>query len=342
MMPTIAVVLPNRNDSGHLAESIDSVLQQDERPDQFIVVDDQSTDNSLDIIHDKLNDVSGAKIIRNSNCLGTMAAANEGLKHVDSDYVLFLSSNDYLINGIFKRAKSCLSVNDQPGVWSAMVTATDENGRHLYLYPSPVISLTDTFLSPEQCIHLAVSVGHWFTGTTTLFHRETLLKLGGLDEAYQGLADMMAAITIASIKGAAFSPEPYGVMRQHAGGLMWRTSRNLPGLDLILDKMADEAPKLSPALFSSKYTKLMQRRIRFTAIRTFQDDSWLNHARLWQGQRYKLLHAVIPVFGKQRKLQLITAFLLLRPFKDLFAIVWYRIFGVLFVSSRMKIKQFFR
>lgn len=336
MIPTIAVVIPNRNDSGPLRKCLDSVLDQNVVPDQIIVVDDQSTDNSLAVIQKKIHNIPGAEIIINPARLGTMGALNKGLNHVTCDYVLFLSSNDYLINGIFKRAKSCITADGFPGVWSAMVWTVDENGKNSRLYPSPVVALSDTYLSPIKCIRLAMSIGHWFTGTTLVYHRQTLQGIGGFDTAYQGLADLFAALTVASIRGASFSPEPLGVMRRHADGLMWQTSTNLPGLDEILDRMIETGPKLSPKLFSPRFCELMQRRIRFTAIRAFQDNSWQAHARSWAGYRYKLLSVISPFLGNHSKLQLITAFLLLRPFRDAINIIWYRLFGAAYIAARRR------
>lgn len=336
MTPTIAVVIPNRNDSKYLKKCLGSVLNQEIPHDEIIVVDDQSTDDSLEIIRKELATAPSVRIIENPVCLGSMGAANEGLKYVTSDYVMFLSANDYLENGIFERAKSCIAAADYPGVWSAMVWVVDEAGHNLRLYPTPVVALKDAFFPPDKCIRLAMTTGHWFTGTTLLYHRETLLKTGGFDKDYQGLADLMAALTVASIKGAAFSPEPFGVMRKHDGGLYWRTITNLPGLDSILIKMEKTGPKLSPALFTSSFCDVMKRRVRFSAIRAFNDNTWLPHVGLWVGYRYSLLNIISPFFNWNRKLQLAFAFLILRPFADIFTIAWYRIFGAMVVRVLLR------
>ena len=54
MKPTIAVVIPNYNDSNSLKQCLDSVYKLDSVPDQVLVVDDQSTDNSLNVINEWL------------------------------------------------------------------------------------------------------------------------------------------------------------------------------------------------------------------------------------------------------------------------------------------------
>ena len=336
MTPSIAVIIPNRNDAKYLGKCLDSVLNQEVGPDQIIVVDDQSTDDSLEVIGRRLANISCAGIVANPACLGTMGALNQGLKLASCDYVLFLSSNDYVESGIFGRAKSCIAAAGSPSVWSALVWEVDERGQRLGLYPSPVVALVDTFFSPEQCIGLANTLGHWFTGTTLIYHRETLLQIGGFDTAYQGMADMLAALTVASLKGAAFSPFPFGVIRRHDDGLMLRTLLNLPGLDAILTRMQDCGKKLSPALFTSEFCDLMNRRIRFTAIRASQNHVWLQHAESWRGWRYRVLCAVSPWLGKSRVLQLAGAFVLLRPLFDPIAIVWYRFLGRSLVLRKMR------
>jgi glycosyltransferase involved in cell wall biosynthesis len=338
-LPTMGVVIPNRNDSAYLATCLNSVLQQSVRPDEIIFVDDQSSDNSLDMARDILNGIPGSQVIANPTCLGTMGALNEGLKCISSDYVLFLASNDYLINGIFARAKSSIAAStDIPGVWSAMVWAADESGRRMYLYPSPVVALKDTFFSQDECIRLAMMFGNWFTGTTLIFHRETLWKIGGFDTEYQGLADLLAALTVASIKGAFFSPEPFGVIRLHSGGYLWRTLIDLDGLEVILAKIEARAPKLSPILFSPKFCGRIKHRFRFAAIRSFQDNQRIIRHSNWLGAKYKVLLIASRLLGNNKTLRTMLAFVILRPF-DVLAMIWYRLMGMLWLMARRVVSK---
>lgn len=330
-IPTIAVVIPNRNDSSYLRACLDSVLLQAVRPDQILFVDDQSTDNSVELAHQILDDVPGAQIIINKTCLGTMGALNEGLSRVKSDYVLFLSSNDYLANGIFGRAKNSIATIGSPGVWSAMVWMTDENGHcRRSIYPSSVIALKDTFFDKNECIRLAMLLGNWFTGTTLIYHRETLQKIGGFDTEYQGLADLFAALTIASIKGALFCPEPLGVVRLHQGGYLWRTLSDWDYLEVILAKIMVKGNGQSPNLFSHKFCERTKHRVRFAAIRAFQGDRWPSKSVRWTGARYELLKAAYPFLGT-KKIRTIVAFIIIRPF-DVFSMIWYRVIKLLWVK----------
>lgn len=321
--PTIAVVIPNRNDATYLRACLDSVLKQRVRANQIIVVDDASTDRSLDVIHEKLQDLHGVEVVANPVCLGTMAALNVGLERVTSDYVLFLSSNDYLTADILERAKSSIGNTAAPGIWSAMVWVAREDGRRRFVYPSPVVALRGTFLSSEQCTRLAKSPGNWFTGTTTMYHRETLQRIGGFDADYGGLADLLAATTVASIKGAYFLPEPLGVVRKHARGYLWRTLTNLPSLENILEKVQRVGPTLSPALFSQKFCERTKHRLHFASLRAINDQKWVGIPDLWHGRRYAALRVISGAIGERRRTQLIIAFLLLRPL-DVPSAIWNR------------------
>lgn len=336
--PSIAVVIPNRNDAKYLSVCLDSILSQSVRPDQIVFVDDASTDNSLAIVEEKLMHEKDVRIIVNQACLGTMGALNEGLRHVTCDYVFFLASNDYMVNGIFERARTCIMAADMPGVWSAMVWVVDEAGRHLYMYPSPVVALNDCCISRERAVRLGSSLGGWFMGTTIAYHRETLQSLGGFDKDFQGLADLLAALTLASLRGASYSPEPLGIMRLHADGYLFRTLTNLKNLEAILDKIEARCPALSPDLFNAGFCDRTRHRFRFAAIRAFNDTSWTGFCKNWQGLRYKLLAFASPVFGFSRTLGLVAAYIILRPF-DIVPTIWHRIFLVVLVGMRLKIRN---
>jgi glycosyltransferase involved in cell wall biosynthesis len=329
--PTIAVVIPNYNDSAYLPICLDSVLRQKVRPDQIIFVDDQSTDDSLNMARSALEDAPGSKVLTNPTCLGTMGALNEGLKQVTCDYALFLSSNDHLVDGIIERAKSSIAELGRPGVWSAMVWVADEVGHCKYVYPSAVIALKDAYFSPDECIRMAMKLGNWFTGTTLMFHRETLQGIGGFDTEYRGLADLIAALTVSSIKGAVFCPQPLGVMRMHSGGYLRRTLTDLDDLEAILAKIEVRGPRLSPGLFTNRFCSQTKHRIRFAALRASGLGCATFHTN-WRGARYRLLHAAKSLLGAKRKLMTMLAFILLRPF-DISTFIRYRLFGVLWVIT---------
>ncbi len=91
-MARISVILPVYNSQKFIKKSIDSVLNQTFSDFELIIVNDGSTDDTLSIINEFRD--SRIKLINQSN-QGPGAARNNALKLVDSDYIMFLDSDDW-------------------------------------------------------------------------------------------------------------------------------------------------------------------------------------------------------------------------------------------------------
>lgn len=334
--PTIAIVIPNYNDAQYLPVCLMSVLGLIERPEEIIFVDDCSNDDSVELATRHLSGISGAQVVVNPQRMGTMGALNVGLRHVTSDYALFLASNDHLDGEMLAHAKASIARFGPTGIWSAMVWAADSAGNYEQVFPSAVVATREVALTPEECVRLANRLGNWFTGTTMLFHRETLQSIGGFELEYRGLADLIAALTISSLKGAIFCPVPFGVMRKHDKGYLWRTLTDHVHLESLLHTLTDNGPKVSPALFSPHFIERTRRRIRFSTLRTCASGAWPNVGGAWEQGACKWLGVVWQVL-KSSQLRTVLAFVFLRPF-DILPLLWYRVIRFHWVVARDRLQ----
>lgn len=91
----ISVVMPAYNASAYIGEAIRSVLHQTWEKWELIIVDDGSTDNTLQIAC-ACADKDGRIQVYQQDHKGGCAARNEALKHISGDYVLFLDADDLL------------------------------------------------------------------------------------------------------------------------------------------------------------------------------------------------------------------------------------------------------
>jgi glycosyltransferase involved in cell wall biosynthesis len=301
LTPSIAVIVPNRNDSRHLPRCIRSLLGQDDPPDELIVVDDQSTDDSVPLIRSLIAGQPRARLLQNPERLGTNGALNRGFDASRSEYVLFLSSNDFVLPGLFARARAGLARHPGAGLWSALGWLVDEDDRVIRLHRSPVLTLRDAYLPPEKCVQLTYHVGNWSVGSTLLFHREALEAAGRFDPAYMGLADLVATLIVAARKGAVYSPVPFGVSRIHAGSNLARTLTT-ENLDRILECLRGGGFPADTGLGSDMFLKRLALRLRFAALRS----------------------------SATSRLRIVLGFLRLCPF-DVFPALWNRLLGSTFV-----------
>lgn len=94
-MSKVSIILPVYNVQDYLETSIQSVLSQTHTSFELIIVNDGSTDSSLEICRHYANTDNRIKLINKSNG-GLSSARNAGLDVADGDYVYFLDSDDYI------------------------------------------------------------------------------------------------------------------------------------------------------------------------------------------------------------------------------------------------------
>ena len=92
MNKKITVFMPVYNSERYLKEAIDSILNQSYKNFELLIINDGSTDSSIDIIK-SYND-SRIKLINNDCNKGLPYTRNLGLKLAKGDYIAIMDSDD--------------------------------------------------------------------------------------------------------------------------------------------------------------------------------------------------------------------------------------------------------
>ncbi len=95
-MPLVTIIIPLFNNEKYLKKCLDSVLYQTYKNIETLIVNDASTDHSLQIAKEYEKNNKNIKIFNNPYNLGLSTSKNIGLEYANGDYVFFLDSNDYL------------------------------------------------------------------------------------------------------------------------------------------------------------------------------------------------------------------------------------------------------
>lgn len=107
-MNKLSVIVPIYNVADYLKSSISSIKTQTYRDFKCILVNDGSTDNSLNIAVDLIKDDKRFSIVSKKNG-GLGSARNYGLDMVDSEYVYFFDSDDILEKECFEKCVEALN-----------------------------------------------------------------------------------------------------------------------------------------------------------------------------------------------------------------------------------------
>ena len=92
MPPTFSVIIPTYNQADFLRLALKSVLDQTLRDFEVIIVNNYSTDHTLEVV-EQLNDHRlSVKNFRNHGVIG--ASRNSGIRASNGEYVAFLDSDD--------------------------------------------------------------------------------------------------------------------------------------------------------------------------------------------------------------------------------------------------------
>lgn len=97
----ISVVVPIFNVEKYLAECIESILNQTYTKFELILVNDGSTDNSLEICNQYSKKDNRIKIVNKKNG-GLSDARNAGIDIAKGEYIIFIDSDDFINKNMFK------------------------------------------------------------------------------------------------------------------------------------------------------------------------------------------------------------------------------------------------
>ncbi len=165
-MPAISVIIPTYNRAEMLERAIDSVLMQSCQDFELLVIDDGSTDDTFA----KIKSYEYPIIYIKQENKGAAAARNAGIKAAKAEFLAFLDSDDWFLQG--KLALQLTAMRDNP---EFLVSHTQEKwlrrGKHLNQKKRHRKEGGDLF---GRCLELCV------VGMSTIMARRQLFDLAGM------------------------------------------------------------------------------------------------------------------------------------------------------------------
>jgi len=208
MNPKISVVMSVYNGEKHLRESIESILNQTFTDFEFIIVNDGSTDNSLEII--KSYDDERIKIINNEENIGLTKSLNKAIKQARGVYIARQDADDISLSNRLELQFKFLEKHPEVALLGTGIYVIDENGDEIekrIMHPNPKRSL----LKGNRFIHGSV-----------MFRKSVIDELGAYNETLRYSQDYELWLRLSKEYAVRNLTVPLYKLRMHKSSILSR------------------------------------------------------------------------------------------------------------------------
>lgn len=135
-MPKVSIVLPTYNGEKYIRQSIDSIINQTFTDWELIIVDDCSTDNTLDIVNEYAKKDNRIRIIHNKINQKLPNSLNIGFAVSNGEYLTWTSDDNYYLSDAFSQMLDVLDNDYEKIMVCADMEIINEFGQVIYREPS--------------------------------------------------------------------------------------------------------------------------------------------------------------------------------------------------------------
>jgi len=288
---TVSVIIPTYNRASLVCQAVDSLLSQTRIPDEIIVVDDGSTDETPAVLQTYDAQVI---VIRNPQ-KERSNARNVGLAHATGDLVAFLDDDDTLTPQSIEIRAAFLEQNASFDVVYGDILMTDFNGTEQGFY-----SVKTGIAAPSGNVFAAFAERNRRPIHAFMFRRNILDKTGVFNPALTCLEDYHFWLRVAMHSQFHYLDEVVGVYRFHPNQTTTLQRRRMSEAEVAVREELFDTPAfaaLSPVQKAHAYT------IQGTQYAQFGD---MTPVRKWYGlsirtaPAYALPYLLFPltIFGE--------------------------------------------
>lgn len=229
----VSVVLPTYNSSEFLGEALRSVTNQTHENLEVLVVDDASSDGTVELANDHARDDSRVRIVRNDHNLGPVGNFTRCFELASGSFIKFLMADDLLENEAVERLLEPLQQDPSVALSTSRRRRVDRNGvpmadmtATLPIFGESAV-LDGRIIGDELLLRCSNVVGE----PSTVLFRAASVPAGGVFR-YHGfaprvIADVALWLSLLEVGRAAWLHEPLSSFRWHPGqdqkgrGMSW-------------------------------------------------------------------------------------------------------------------------
>jgi len=177
---TLSALMCNYNHARYIEKAITAVVTQSRPPDEYLILDDASTDDSVAVIERFAARFPFIKLVRKHKNGGNSRGINELVEMATGDYIHQGAADDFMLPGFIEQAMRLAEEFPHAGIISGeMIHHYEDTGEVLKV---EIPGWTTGYVSPEKYLHEYLEVGDptCTLSATTLFRRDAFLSAGGM------------------------------------------------------------------------------------------------------------------------------------------------------------------
>jgi glycosyltransferase involved in cell wall biosynthesis len=214
-LESVSVVIPNYNCARYLPEAIDSVLKQTHQPCELIVVDDGSSDSSLEVAARYSASVT---LIPLAHTGRPGLVRNRGIELARGNFIAFIDADDVWLPEKLATQLGYLRTHPGTALVHSNLDVIDASGRYLrqiFVGRPGSQGLSDEY--PEPCFAQLLNGDSSVWTSSVLIRRECLERVGGFAEDLTIGEDYYLWIRLAREFRVGYIKEPLARHRKHGG-----------------------------------------------------------------------------------------------------------------------------
>lgn len=207
--PTLTTIICNYNHGRYLSRAIEAMLTQSRPADEFIIVDDGSTDDSLNVIRSWVQRYPQIRLLVNERNVGFHASFQRAVTAATCDFVYSGAADDRILPGFFEGVMKLAELYPTTGIISGQFVSVDPSGQRLGTHGLKRIT-ESVYLEPSRYLQevLEVEPATHSLSAATVFRRTPLLEMGGCPAELESWGDTFAIQTLGLRHGFCYWPHP--------------------------------------------------------------------------------------------------------------------------------------
>ena len=269
ILPKVSVIIPNYNHARFLPQRIESVLKQSFSDIEVLLMDDCSTDNSVEVLKKYAAQDKRIRLILNEQNSGsTFAQWNKGVAEARGEYVWIAESDDYCECTLLETLVPILDKHKNVGIAFAQSYIVDDNSEiinsfnenYKYIYKSTRWEHDFMIEGKKECSQYLIFSNTIPNASGALMRKSVYLECGGAETKWRLNGDWFFYVKMLLKSDLAYVSTHLNYFRKHVQTQRQKANADHVVYDEIIHTLdyINEHADVDPVLFEKAYKSVAE------------------------------------------------------------------------------------